>query len=168
VCFFFNWALRHEGVLGKFRYSSTHSLTSALDKGEWSDSRPGRFTTSERAPGTHWIGGWVGPRTGWRNLRFSCVIYLRYHSSFRFLVGAGRTMKTRLVSYFRAGVLTEYTLTQNKTGTTSTVPWAQKICERYTDQLQNVLEFERSITGCWLIRFFIPKVNRRLKKEKKV
>jgi hypothetical protein len=23
---------------------------------------PGRFTLGERAPGTHWIGGWVGPR----------------------------------------------------------------------------------------------------------
>jgi hypothetical protein len=28
----------------------------------WSASRPGRFTPEERAPGTHWIGGWVGPR----------------------------------------------------------------------------------------------------------
>jgi hypothetical protein len=27
-----------------WRYSSTHSLTSALDGGEWSASRPGRFT----------------------------------------------------------------------------------------------------------------------------
>jgi hypothetical protein len=39
-------------------------LTSALVGGEWSASRPGRFTPGERAPGTHWIGGWVGPRTG--------------------------------------------------------------------------------------------------------
>jgi len=39
-----------------------HSLTSALDGGEWSDSRPGRFTRREKAPGIHWIGGWVGPR----------------------------------------------------------------------------------------------------------
>jgi hypothetical protein len=37
-------------------------LTSALLGGEWSASRPGRFTPGERAPGTHWIGGWVGPR----------------------------------------------------------------------------------------------------------
>jgi hypothetical protein len=37
-------------------------LTSALDGGEWSASRPGRFTSRERAPGTHWIGGWVGLR----------------------------------------------------------------------------------------------------------
>jgi hypothetical protein len=43
-------------------YSSTHSLTSALDGGEWSASRPGRFTPRERVPGTHWIGGWLGPR----------------------------------------------------------------------------------------------------------
>jgi hypothetical protein len=31
---------------------------------EWSASSPGRFTPRERAPGTHWIRGWVGPRTG--------------------------------------------------------------------------------------------------------
>jgi hypothetical protein len=38
--------------------------TSALDGGEWSASRPCRFTQDELAPGTHWIGGWLGPRTG--------------------------------------------------------------------------------------------------------
>jgi hypothetical protein len=32
--------------------------------GEWSDLRPGSFNPRERAPGTHWIGGWVGPRAG--------------------------------------------------------------------------------------------------------
>jgi hypothetical protein len=37
-------------------------LTSELDGGEWSTSRTGRFIPRERAPGTHWIGGWVGPR----------------------------------------------------------------------------------------------------------
>jgi hypothetical protein len=37
-------------------------LTSVLDGGEWSASRPDRFIPKERAPGTHWIGGWVGPR----------------------------------------------------------------------------------------------------------
>jgi hypothetical protein len=26
--------------------------------------RPGRFTPRDRAPDTHWIGGWVGPRVG--------------------------------------------------------------------------------------------------------
>jgi hypothetical protein len=39
-----------------------HSLTSALDGGEQSASCPGHFTPRERAPATHWIGGWVGPR----------------------------------------------------------------------------------------------------------
>jgi hypothetical protein len=34
-------------------------LTAAVDGSEWSASRPCRFTA-----GTHWIGGWVGPRTG--------------------------------------------------------------------------------------------------------
>jgi hypothetical protein len=62
LCLSFNWAPRHEGMLLEWKYSSTHSLTSALDGGEWSASRPGRFTPRERAPRAHWIGGWVGPR----------------------------------------------------------------------------------------------------------
>jgi hypothetical protein len=37
-------------------------LTSALDGGDLSASRPGRFTPEERAPGTQWTAGWVGPR----------------------------------------------------------------------------------------------------------
>jgi hypothetical protein len=41
---------------GEWRYSSTQSLTSALDGGEWSASRRGHFTPREIAPGTHRIG----------------------------------------------------------------------------------------------------------------
>jgi len=26
-------------------------------------SHPGHFTLRDRVPATHWIGGWVGPRT---------------------------------------------------------------------------------------------------------
>jgi hypothetical protein len=39
-------------------------LISALVGGEWLASCPCRFTPGERAPGTHWIGGWVDPRAG--------------------------------------------------------------------------------------------------------
>jgi hypothetical protein len=39
-------------------------LTSALAGGQQSASRPCRFTPGERAPGTQWIEGWVGPRAG--------------------------------------------------------------------------------------------------------
>jgi len=39
-------------------------LTSTLEGDEWSASCLGRFTTREKAPGTHWIGGWVGLRAG--------------------------------------------------------------------------------------------------------
>jgi hypothetical protein len=42
-------------------------LTSTL-AGEWSASRPDRFTLWEKATGTHWIGGWVNPQTGLDNL----------------------------------------------------------------------------------------------------
>jgi hypothetical protein len=39
-------------------------LISALVGVGWSVSRPGRFTLWEGVPGIHWIGAWVGPRTG--------------------------------------------------------------------------------------------------------
>jgi hypothetical protein len=39
-------------------------LTSAVVGGEWSASRPCRFTPEERTPGTHCIGGWVDHRAG--------------------------------------------------------------------------------------------------------
>jgi hypothetical protein len=39
-------------------------LTSALAGGEWLASRLCRSTPWERAPGTHWIVGWVDPRAG--------------------------------------------------------------------------------------------------------
>jgi hypothetical protein len=39
-------------------------LTSALAGCEWSALRRSRFTPGKRAPGTHWIGGWVDPRSG--------------------------------------------------------------------------------------------------------
>jgi hypothetical protein len=39
-------------------------LISALDGNNRSASRTGRFIPRERAPVTHWIGGWVGPRAG--------------------------------------------------------------------------------------------------------
>jgi hypothetical protein len=37
-------------------------LTSAIVGVEWSASRPCRCNDGERAPDTHSIGGWVGPR----------------------------------------------------------------------------------------------------------
>jgi len=37
-------------------------LTSALNEGKWSASRPGRITPGVRASYTHWIGDWVDPR----------------------------------------------------------------------------------------------------------
>jgi hypothetical protein len=38
-------------------------FTSALVRGEWSGSRPDRFTPGEIAPDSHCIEGWVVPRT---------------------------------------------------------------------------------------------------------
>jgi hypothetical protein len=58
-----NLALSHEESGGGVVY--THGfLTSALVGGERSASRPGRFTSGERATGTHWMEGRVDPRAG--------------------------------------------------------------------------------------------------------
>jgi hypothetical protein len=39
-------------------------LSLCIRWGEWSTSRPGRFSPEERTPGTHCTGGWVGHRAG--------------------------------------------------------------------------------------------------------
>jgi hypothetical protein len=51
----------HEGPKGEERYSSTPSLTSALDVG-WVVSTMPRSLYPQERPGVHSIGGWVGPR----------------------------------------------------------------------------------------------------------
>jgi len=38
-------------------------MTAAVEGGEWSAARPGCTIPWER-PGTHFMGGWVGPRAG--------------------------------------------------------------------------------------------------------
>jgi hypothetical protein len=59
---------------GLQRHEDVHIfLNSALAANEWSASRPGRFTSGERAPGTHWIGGWVNPRTGLNDVKRKCL-----------------------------------------------------------------------------------------------
>jgi hypothetical protein len=45
--------------LGERRHSSYSFTTLAVGGGEWLASHSG-----ERIPGTHWTGGWVGPRAG--------------------------------------------------------------------------------------------------------
>jgi hypothetical protein len=54
-----------------------HSLTLALDGGEWSASRSGRFTPRIRTSGTHWIGGWVGLIAG-----LDAVVKTKIHSPY--------------------------------------------------------------------------------------
>jgi hypothetical protein len=91
-CAFLNRAPRHEVVLGEWRYRSTHSLTSALDGGELSASRPGRFTPRKRARSTHWIGGWVAPKEvlGWSLNKKLVVWNLVSHTKRRTQTGGVR------------------------------------------------------------------------------
>jgi hypothetical protein len=55
-------APRHEDIWGSGGIAPT--LTSELKGDERSASRPGRFTSGDIAPGTHWRGGRVGHRAG--------------------------------------------------------------------------------------------------------
>jgi len=53
----------HESQKGEFRYNFTLPLTSALDGGGVVNAMLRPLYPRER-PGTHCIGGWVGPRAG--------------------------------------------------------------------------------------------------------
>jgi hypothetical protein len=46
-------------------YNYYSFLTSALDGGGWSASRPGRTLLPGKGHGTHWIGVWVGLKLVW-------------------------------------------------------------------------------------------------------
>jgi len=62
--YYFSLSTKPWRRIGEWRYSSTHTITSALDGSEWPASRLGRLTPRKRAPSTRRIGGWVGPRAG--------------------------------------------------------------------------------------------------------
>jgi hypothetical protein len=50
---------------GERIYSSYSFISSAVDGGEWSSSRPGRVLPPGKGPpGTNCTGSWVGPRAG--------------------------------------------------------------------------------------------------------
>jgi hypothetical protein len=71
---------------------------STLAGGKWSVSRSSRFTRGERAPGTHWIGGWVDLRAG-----------LDYVENWKFLLPPGFELQplgrsTRSQSLYRLRV----------------------------------------------------------------
>jgi hypothetical protein len=51
-------------------------LTSAPDGGEWSVSCLGCFTSGERAPSTHWTGGWAGPRADLNVVKIEKIPFL--------------------------------------------------------------------------------------------
>jgi hypothetical protein len=75
-------------------------LTSALVGSECSASRPGLF-----APGTYWIGGWVGPRAGvytavkWRILLPAGIRTLAIHTELLYvLIWKQGEVKKRIVA----------------------------------------------------------------------
>jgi hypothetical protein len=55
-----NWELHHEDIWGSGGIAPL--LTSALDGCEWPVSHLCSFTPRKTAPGTYFIGGWVGPQ----------------------------------------------------------------------------------------------------------
>jgi hypothetical protein len=51
-------------MYGELKVQLYAFLNSALDGGEWLASPPARFTPSEKAPGTYWIGDWLSLWSG--------------------------------------------------------------------------------------------------------
>jgi len=62
---YFNCAPRHEGVLGDWSYSSTHSCSRQRMEVSGRLHVPVAFTPTERAPADHWIGSWWAPEPVW-------------------------------------------------------------------------------------------------------
>jgi len=52
-------------------------LTLTLDGGEWSALCP-----RERAPGTHWTGGWVGPRASLASIYLTEICNTEHNADF--------------------------------------------------------------------------------------
>jgi hypothetical protein len=61
-------------------------LSSELDGGEWSASRYCCFTPRDRAPVTHWIGGWVGPRADLDIMAFTLIANISTQNTVHFLL----------------------------------------------------------------------------------
>jgi len=59
----FNSASHHEDALGEWRCMAPCILHLSARLRWWSASCPGCFTHGKISPDTHWIEGWVGPRT---------------------------------------------------------------------------------------------------------
>jgi hypothetical protein len=57
-------------------YGEVAFLTSPRDGGEWSGSRPGRFTPGERTLGTPWIGSQMGPRASLDAVENTKILHL--------------------------------------------------------------------------------------------
>jgi hypothetical protein len=49
--------------MGEWLYRSMFFFTSAMVLGEWSASRPGRFTRGKEQQDIRWIGDWMEPWT---------------------------------------------------------------------------------------------------------
>jgi hypothetical protein len=54
----------HSLAMKAYWWSIGIAPRSELDGDKWSASRPGSFSPREKVAGTHWIGCWVGPRSG--------------------------------------------------------------------------------------------------------
>jgi len=70
------------GVYGEWRQSFTPTHFLAINV-EWSASFPGDFACREGTPGSHQMGGWVGPIIGMSVLektKISCTCQESYHN----------------------------------------------------------------------------------------
>jgi hypothetical protein len=115
----------------EWMYRSTCFMTSALVGGEWSISRPGRFTPEERAPGTHWLGSWVDLRAGLDDLMERKLLILP-GLELRPLGRPASSYSLYQLRYFR-----NLFYTDGRTPWASDQPVARPLPTRRTTQAQN-------------------------------
>ena len=89
-------------------------LTSTLNESKLSFSNLLRFSVKERTAGTHWVGGWLGPRTGLQEagwaleqvcrLRRNCLLKIRLLDCYALWSGnVADALKTRSAVIFSVG-----------------------------------------------------------------
>jgi hypothetical protein len=133
-----------------------------MDESEWLASRPGRFNPGERAPGIHWIWGWLGPAAGLdavKKVKISCMcqnrMVQRMACPYIDWAISASYLKIHTKNVFR--LLSNVGFMENKNGLTSRRVWTAKSWKKWFKQ--NFIEIRRRTQN---ILFVLNKYNTRI------
>jgi hypothetical protein len=107
-------------------------FTSALDGGEWSASRPSRFPPGEGAHGTHWIGGWMGPRACLDVMEKRKILPARESIPGRPACGPSLYRLSYRASYWQSSSCTSFAMSMELSNelTNWPTPWSRTLLEK--------------------------------------